>query len=80
MVLNAAVAGTGAFFGFYRAQARVTAPVRQVSCLPAAALHERPARGRAFTPLAIRYIDLLIERKNEGHVSYVLSLQSIAIK
>jgi len=41
----------------YRAQARATASVRHVSCLPAAALHKRPARGRAFIPLAIRYFD-----------------------
>jgi len=67
-VLNAAAAGTGAF-RIYRVQARATASVRYVSCLPAAALHERPAWGRAFIPLCHPsfFIYVCIEERKEEY-------------
>ena len=34
--------------------------------LPAAALHERPTRGRAFSPLAFRYFDFFIYKNHNA--------------
>ena len=60
-VFNAASAGTGAF-GLLRAQARASASVRHVSRLPAAALRERPALGRAVTPFCHSLVCFIFAR------------------